>query len=64
MDTFRTHMRVNLCRLTTIVPQQLLYVPQIRAVLQQMRRITVPQPMQRYRFLYACLRQRLLQNTL
>ncbi len=48
----RTHMRVDLRRLRTLVPQQLLDVPQVGAAFQQVRGIAMTEPMQRGRSLY------------
>jgi hypothetical protein len=42
-ETASTHMRINLCRGQTLVPEQFLDTSQIRAAVQQVRRKAVPQ---------------------
>ena len=58
-------MRIDLCGLAALVPQQLLNEPEIGTILKQMRGVAVPQPVQRSvslhpGFLQGCL-QYLLQ---
>lgn len=49
LKALHTHMCKNLGR-TAAVTQQFLNIPQVRAALQQMRRVAVPKPVQSHRF--------------
>src|SRR5690606_9597710 len=64
LQTFHTHVRINLGGPAAAVSQQFLDIPKVSAALQQMRRVAVPKPVQCHRFSDLCFFQSQFQNAL
>ena len=62
LDVPCAHMGVDLGRLAALVTQQFLNAPKIRTCLQKVSGVTVPQPVQRNRFVNSRSLEGLLQN--